>query len=82
MSFATAFTITGASSALTWCREEASDLLARDAASEPKRNHGQVGRISQQLSTHQVVTVVLPTVDEKISKICKATTPEPVTECV
>jgi len=34
--------------------------------------------LRQQLSTHQVVTVVLPTVDGKILKIRKATTPEPV----
>ncbi|HEY1159912.1 MAG TPA: hypothetical protein VGE83_04740, partial [Terracidiphilus sp.] len=31
-----------------------------------------------QLSTHQVVTVVLPTGNGKILKIRKATTPEPV----
>lgn len=34
--------------------------------------------LRQQLSTHQVVTVVLPTGDGKILKIRKATTPEPV----
>jgi transposase len=34
--------------------------------------------LRQQLSTHQVVTVVLPTVDGKILKIRKATTPEPI----
>src|SRR6266852_7142714 len=34
--------------------------------------------LRQQLSTHQVVTVVLPTVDGRILKIRKATTPEPV----
>ena len=33
--------------------------------------------IRQELSTHQVVTVVLPTADGKILKIRKATTPEP-----
>ena len=33
--------------------------------------------LRQQLSTHQVVTVVLPTSDGKILKIGKATTPEP-----
>ena len=34
--------------------------------------------LRQQLSTHQVVTVVLPTADGRILKIRKATTPEPV----
>ena len=34
--------------------------------------------LRQQLSTHQVVTVVLPTGNGKILKIRKATTPEPV----
>ena len=34
--------------------------------------------LRQQLSTHQVVTIVLPTLDGKILKIRKATTPEPV----
>ena len=34
--------------------------------------------LRQQLSTHQVVTVVLPTVDGRILKIRKATTPEAV----
>jgi transposase len=34
--------------------------------------------LRQQLSTHQVVTVVLPTSDGRILKIRKATTPEPV----
>ena len=34
--------------------------------------------LRQQLSTHQVVTVVLPTAEGKILKIRKATTPEPV----
>jgi transposase len=34
--------------------------------------------LRQQLSTHQVVTVVLPTGDGKILRIRKATTPEPV----
>ena len=34
--------------------------------------------LRQQLSTHQVVTVVLPTTDGKVLKIRKATTPEPV----
>jgi transposase len=34
--------------------------------------------LRQQLSTHQVVTIVLPTADGKILKIRKATTPEPV----
>lgn len=33
--------------------------------------------LRQQLSTHQVVTIVLPTADGKILKIRKATTPEP-----
>ena len=33
--------------------------------------------LRQQLSTHQVVTVVLPTADGRILKIRKATTPEP-----
>jgi len=34
--------------------------------------------IRQQLSTHQVVTVVLPTTDGRILKIRKGTVPEPV----
>jgi transposase len=34
--------------------------------------------LRQQLSTHQVVTVVLPTADGRMLKIRKATTPEPV----
>jgi transposase len=34
--------------------------------------------LRQQLRTHQVVTIVLPTADGKILKIRKATTPEPV----
>lgn len=34
--------------------------------------------LRQQLSTHQVVTIVLPTGDGKVLKIRKATTPEPV----
>jgi transposase len=34
--------------------------------------------LRQQLSTHQVVTIVLPTADGKTLKIRKATTPEPV----
>lgn len=34
--------------------------------------------LRQQLSTHQVVTVVLPTADGRILRIRKATTPEPV----
>ena len=34
--------------------------------------------LRHQLSTHQVVTVVLPTGEGKILKIRKATTPEPV----
>jgi hypothetical protein len=33
--------------------------------------------LRRQLSTHQVVTIVLPTADGKIFKIRKATTPEP-----
>ena len=33
--------------------------------------------LRQQLSTHQVVTVVLPTTDGRVLKIRKATTPEP-----
>ena len=33
--------------------------------------------LRQQLSTHQVITVVLPTADGRILKIRKATTPEP-----
>jgi transposase len=40
--------------------------------------HTSWSTLRQQLSTHQVVTVVLPTVDGKILKIRKATTPEPV----
>ncbi|MGD0222909.1 MAG: hypothetical protein ABSF71_11270, partial [Terriglobia bacterium] len=34
--------------------------------------------LRQQLSTHQVVTVVLPTADGRALKIRKGTTPEPV----
>ena len=34
--------------------------------------------LRQQLSTHQVVTVVLPTQDGRVLKIRKATTPEPI----
>ncbi len=34
--------------------------------------------LRQQLSTHQVITVVLPTADDRVLKIRKATTPEPV----
>jgi transposase len=40
--------------------------------------HTSWSTLRQQLSTHQVVTVVLPTVDGRILKIRKATTPEPV----
>jgi hypothetical protein len=40
--------------------------------------HTSWSTLRQQLSTHQVVTVVLPTTDGKILKIRKATTPEPV----
>jgi transposase len=40
--------------------------------------HTSWSTLRQQLSTHQVVTVVLPTVDGKILKIRKATTPEPI----
>lgn len=40
--------------------------------------HTSWSTLRQQLSTHQVVTVVLPTPDGKILKIRKATTPEPV----
>ncbi len=36
------------------------------------------GTLRQQLSTHQVVTVVLPTKDGRVLKIRKATTPEPI----
>jgi transposase len=41
-------------------------------------SHSSWWTLRQQLSTHQVVTVVLPTGDGKILKIRKATTPEPV----
>ncbi|MGH9469758.1 MAG: hypothetical protein ACRD1N_05375, partial [Terriglobia bacterium] len=34
--------------------------------------------LRQQLSTHQVVTVVLPTGDGRVLKIRKGTTPEPI----
>jgi hypothetical protein len=34
--------------------------------------------LRQQLSTHQVVTVVLPTADGRALKIRKGTTPEPI----
>ena len=34
--------------------------------------------LREQLSTHQVVTVVLPTKDGKVLKIRKGTTPEPI----
>ena len=40
--------------------------------------HTSWGTLRQQLSTHQVVTVVLPTADGRILKIRKATTAEPV----
>jgi len=40
--------------------------------------HTSWSTLRQQLSTHQVVTVVLPTTDGKVLKIRKATTPEPV----
>ena len=40
--------------------------------------HTSWSTLRQQLRTHQVVTVVLPTTDGKILKIRKATTPEPV----
>jgi len=40
--------------------------------------HTSWSTLRQQLSTHQVVTVVLPTAEGKILKIRKATTPEPV----
>src|SRR5271167_3065318 len=40
--------------------------------------HTSWSTLRQQLSTHQVVTVVLPTTDGTILKIRKATTPEPV----
>ncbi len=40
--------------------------------------HTSWSTLRQQLSTHQVVTVVLRTMDGKILKIRKATTPEPV----
>ena len=39
--------------------------------------HTSWSSIRQQLSTHQVVTVVLPTTDGRVLKIRKATTPEP-----
>jgi transposase len=39
--------------------------------------HTSWGTLREQLSTHQVVTVVLPTADGKILKIRKGTTPEP-----
>ena len=39
--------------------------------------HTSWSTLRQQLSTHQVVTVVLPTTDGTILKIRKATTPEP-----
>jgi len=39
--------------------------------------HTSWGTLRQQLSTHQVVTVVLPTTDGKLFKIRKGTTPEP-----
>ena len=40
--------------------------------------HTSWSTLRQQLSTHQVVTIVLPTAEGKILKIRKATTPEPV----
>lgn len=40
--------------------------------------HTSWSTLRQQLSTHQVVTVVLPTTEGKILKIRRATTPEPV----
>ena len=40
--------------------------------------HTSWSTLRQQLSTHQVVTIVLPTLEGKILKIRKATTPEPV----
>ncbi len=39
--------------------------------------HTSWGTLREQLSTHQVVTVVLPSTDGKILKIRKGTTPEP-----
>src|ERR1700682_745860 len=39
--------------------------------------HTSWSSLRQQLSTHQVVTVVLPTTDGRVLKIRKATTPEP-----
>jgi Transposase len=40
--------------------------------------HTSWSTLRQQLSTHQVITVVLPTTDGKVLKIRRATTPEPI----
>jgi hypothetical protein len=42
------------------------------------RVHPSWWTLRQQLGTHQVITLVLPTAEGKLLKIRKATTPEPV----